>query len=240
MGLAATKVARACDYVGAGTVEFLLDDEHNFYFLEMNTRLQVEHPVTELISGVDLVEQQIKVARGEKLNFTQDDLSICGHALELRVYAEDPYNDFLPSVGTLDTYQCPEGEGIRVDDGYREGLDIPIYYDPMISKLITYGETRAEALARMLKAIADYKIEGVATTLPFGRFVCEHPAFISGDIDTHFVKKYFTREAMDEKAKQMDTVAAKAALQIYLEYKAKLKVSPTATPHWKQRRKSNG
>ena len=146
MGEAAVKVAKACDYVGAGTVEFLLDGDLNFYFLEMNTRLQVEHPVTELICGIDLVEQQIRVARGEKLRFDQEDLSISGHAMELRVYAEDPLNDFLPSVGTLTTYKLPKGQGIRVDNGYEEGMEIPIYYDPMLAKLITYGTTRAEAL----------------------------------------------------------------------------------------------
>jgi len=146
MGEAAIKVARACDYVGAGTVEFLLDENKNFYFLEMNTRLQVEHPVSEIIAGIDLVEQQIKVARGEKLEFTQDDLSINGHALEVRVYAEDPLQNFMPSIGTLSTYKTPVGEGIRVDDGFEEGMEVPIYYDPMISKLITYGKDRAEAI----------------------------------------------------------------------------------------------
>ncbi len=177
MGEAAVLVAKSCDYLGAGTVEFLLDDKHNFYFLEMNTRLQVEHPVTELISGVDLVELQIKVARGEALPMKQEDLFIHGHAVELRVYAEDPLNDFLPSVGHLDVYQLPTGEGVRVDNGFEQGMDIPIYYDPMLSKLITYGKTREEAIQLMLKAIDDYKIEGVQTTLPFGKFVFEHEAF---------------------------------------------------------------
>ncbi|MEM1216897.1 MAG: acetyl-CoA carboxylase biotin carboxylase subunit, partial [Bacteroidota bacterium] len=137
MGAAAVRVAQACDYVGAGTVEFLLDADHNFYFLEMNTRLQVEHPVTELITGIDLVEQQIRVARGEQLSFRQEELNITGHALELRVYAEDPLDNFLPSIGQLTTYRAPRGEGIRVDDGLEEGMEVPIYYDPMISKLVT-------------------------------------------------------------------------------------------------------
>ena len=192
MGEAAIKVAIACDYVGAGTVEFLLDENKQFYFLEMNTRLQVEHPVSELISGVDLVEQQIKVARGEKLTFTQDELKINGHALEVRVYAEDPLADFTPSIGTLSTYKTPVGEGIRVDDGFEEGMEVPIHYDPMISKLITYGKDRAEAIQLMIKAIDDYKVEGIETTLPFGKFVCEHEAFISGNFDTHFVKNNYT------------------------------------------------
>ncbi|MCL4164728.1 UNVERIFIED_CONTAM: hypothetical protein GTU68_057860, partial [Idotea baltica] len=192
MGEAAIKVAKACDYLGAGTVEFLLDSDHNFYFLEMNTRLQVEHPVTELISGVDLVELQIKVARGETLQLNQDDLKIKGHALELRVYAEDPLNDFLPSVGHLDVYKIPEGEGIRVDNGFEEGMDIPIYYDPMLSKLITYAKTREEAIQLMIKAIENYQVKGIETTLPFGKYVCEHESFRSGNFDTHFVKNYYS------------------------------------------------
>src|SRR5690554_6353587 len=194
MGEAAVKVAKSCDYVGAGTVEFLLDENKNFYFLEMNTRLQVEHPVTELITGIDLVEMQIRVARGEVLPIKQEDLQIKGHALELRVYAEDPLNDFLPSVGNLETYILPEGEGIRVDNGFEQGMDVPIYYDPMLSKLITYGKDRNEAIQLMLKAIQDYKIEGVSTTLPFGTFVFEHDAFVSGNFDTNFVKKYYSAD----------------------------------------------
>ena len=217
MGDAAIKVARSCDYLGAGTVEFLLDEKHNFYFLEMNTRLQVEHPVTELISGVDLVELQIKVARGEALDIQQDDLKINGHALELRVYAEDPLNDFLPSVGTLETYILPVGKGIRVDNGFEEGMEIPIYYDPMLSKLITYGKTRNEAIQLMLKAIEHYHVEGVATTLPFGTFVCKHEAFISGNFDTHFVKKYYAPEKLLEQYKEDAEIAALIALKQYLE-----------------------
>ena len=160
----------------------------------MNTRLQVEHPVTELITGIDLVEMQIRVARGEVLPIKQEDLKIKGHALELRVYAEDPLNDFLPSVGNLSTYILPEGEGIRVDNGFEEGMDVPIYYDPMLSKLITYGKDRDEAIELMLKAIHDYQIEGVSTTLPFGTFVFEHDAFGSGDFDTDFVKKFYSAD----------------------------------------------
>jgi propionyl-CoA carboxylase alpha chain len=217
MGEAAIKVARSCDYLGAGTVEFLMDANHNFYFLEMNTRLQVEHPVTELISGVDLVELQIRVARGEALQIKQSDLKINGHALELRVYAEDPLNDFLPSVGTLNTYQLPTGEGIRVDNGFEEGMDIPIYYDPMLSKLITHGKTRNEAIQLMLKAIDNYHIEGVQTTLSFGKFVCEHEAFISGNFDTHFVKNYYSPEILLKQHKEEAKIAALIALKQYLE-----------------------
>lgn len=224
MGEAAVKVAEACDYLGAGTVEFLLDEHKNFYFLEMNTRLQVEHPVTELISGIDLVEQQIKIARGEKLSFLQEDLSINGHALELRVYAEDPLNDFLPSIGTLEVYNPPKGKNIRVDDGFEEGMEIPIYYDPMLSKLITYGNTRNEAIELMKEAINNYKVKGIQTTLPFGKFVCEHEAFISGNFDTHFVKKYYSKELLEETYRAEAEIAAKMALKIYLEEQQILKV----------------
>ena len=217
MGQAAINVARSCDYLGAGTVEFLLDENHNFYFLEMNTRLQVEHPVSEWITGVDLVELQIKVARGEKLNIKQEDLKINGHALELRVYAEDPMNDFLPSVGKLEIYKLPEGHNIRVDNGFEEGMDIPIYYDPMLSKLITYGETREEAITLMIKAIDNYHVKGVQTTLPFGRFVCEHDAFRSGNFDTHFVKKYYSPSLLEKQHKLEAEIAAQIALKRYLE-----------------------
>ena len=236
MGKAAVNVAKACDYVGAGTVEFLLDDQLNFYFLEMNTRLQVEHPVTELITGVDLVEQQIRVARGEKLSFKQKDLTIKGHALELRVYAEDPLNNFLPSVGQLEVYKTPTGEGIRVDDGFEEGMDIPIYYDPMIAKLITYSETRAGATKLMLDAIKDYKIEGVATTLPFGKFVFEHDAFTSGQFDTHFVKNYYSPEKIQVQRAAEEKLAAIVALKILLQDKKQLKVAKAMPTNWKAKR----
>ncbi len=219
MGEAAVKVAKSCDYVGAGTVEFLLDENKNFYFLEMNTRLQVEHPVTEMITGIDLVEMQIRVARGEVLPIKQEDLSIKGHALELRVYAEDPLSDFLPSIGNLSAYQLPEGKGVRVDNGIEEGMDVPIYYDPMLSKLISYGKDREEALQIMLKAIEDYKVEGIFTTLPFGKFVFEHEAFRSGDFDTHFVKKYYSADLLKDEISKEAEIAALIAFKQYLEDK---------------------
>ncbi|UZH55353.1 acetyl-CoA carboxylase biotin carboxylase subunit [Salinimicrobium tongyeongense] len=224
MGEAAVKVARACDYVGAGTVEFLMDENKNFYFLEMNTRLQVEHPVTELITGIDLVEQQIKIARGEALAFSQQDLNITGHAVELRVYAEDPLEDFMPSVGLLEKYQGPTGEGVRLDDGFEQGMEVPIYYDPMLAKLITYGKTREEAIQRMLKAISEYEVKGVDTTLSFGKFVFEHEAFKSGNFDTHFVKKYYSAEKLEAQTREEAELAALVALKQYLKDREQLRL----------------
>jgi pyruvate carboxylase subunit A len=224
MGQAAIDVAKSCDYVGAGTVEFLMDEKKNFYFLEMNTRLQVEHPVTELISGIDLVEQQIRIARGEVLSVSQKELKITGHALELRVYAEDPTDDFLPSVGTLERYRKPSGPGIRVDDGFEEGMEIPIYYDPMLSKLVTYGKDREEASQLMLEAINLYEVRGVATTLPFGKFVFNHEAFRSGDFDTHFVKNYYTPKVLEEEVKKEAYLAALMAMKQYQADQKKLRL----------------
>jgi len=197
MGEAAVNVARSVNYTGAGTVEFIVDEKLDFFFLEMNTRLQVEHPVTEMITGLDLVAEQIRIARGEPLSFRQEDLRINGHAIELRVYAEDPENGFLPDIGRLNTYRIPEGEGIRVDDGFTQGMDIPIYYDPMLAKLVVHAANRPEAIEKMKLAIHHYIIDGVKTTLEFGLFVMEHPAFMTGKFDTGFVDKYFQPGAYD-------------------------------------------
>ena len=208
MGECAVNVAKACNYSGVGTVEFLLDDQMNFYFLEMNTRLQVEHPVSEMITGLDLVKEQIKVARGEKLSITQDDLKINGHSIEVRVCAEDPTNNFLPDIGNLKTYRIPSGPGVRVDDSFEEGMDIPIFYDPMIAKLIVHGKDRTEAIEKMLRAIQDYTITGVETTLPFCSFVLKHEAFVSGHFDTGFIPKYFKPEMLNKSAKDEEEVAS--------------------------------
>jgi len=191
MGESAVAVCKACNYVGAGTVEFLVDGNLDFFFLEMNTRLQVEHPVTEEITGLDLVEWQIRVARGEKLPKLQDELSINGHAIEVRVYAEDTINGFTPDIGNLKRYRIPSGRSVRVDDGFVEGMDIPIYYDPMIAKLVVWGKDRKSAILRTIEAIDNYQISGLKTTLDFGKFVLKHEAFKSGDFDTNFVKHYF-------------------------------------------------
>lgn len=198
MGEAACNVARACGYENAGTVEFLLDENLDFYFLEMNTRLQVEHPVTEMITGVDLVREQIRVAEGHPLSFRQEDLHINGHAIEVRVYAEDPLNNFLPDIGKLHVYRPPQGVGIRVDDGMEEGMEVPIYYDPMLAKLIVHDENRQEAIGKMIRAIDEFRVVGVETTLPFCRFVMQHEAFVSGRFDTHFVANYFRPELLKQ------------------------------------------
>lgn len=240
MGAAAVNVARSCKYVGAGTVEFLLDEQKNFYFLEMNTRLQVEHPVTEMITGLDLVEEQIKVADGKKLSLAQDDLEIDGHALEVRVYAEDPKNDFLPDIGRLSVYKRPTGKGVRVDDGFEEGMDIPIHYDPMIAKLIVHDENREKAIAKMTEAIKDYAIGGVATTLSFCQFTINSKPFQSGDFDTKFVEKHFDDpEVLNSRTEEMDRVASWAAQYFIQDYKDHQKKVNQGVSSWYTRRKWN-
>ncbi len=239
MGEDAVNVAKACDYVGAGTVEFLLDANMDYYFLEMNTRLQVEHPVSELISGIDLVKEQVKVARGEKLSFTQDDLKINGHAIELRVYAEDPQNNFLPDIGKLEIYQKPEGPGVRIDDGFEEGMQIPIYYDPMISKLIVHAENREAAIGRMKRAIKEYHIKGVKNTLAFGSYVMNHEAFVSGNFDTGFVKDHFKPEDLNKECEKEIEVAALLASHIFHSSSDKVEEKNTRTKenNWKKNRR---
>jgi len=245
MGNAAVNVARACGYYGAGTVEFIVNDALDFYFLEMNTRLQVEHPVTELITGIDLVREMIYIAEGKPLSFQQEDLSMTGHAIELRVYAEDPANNFLPDVGTLDTYIRPQGNGVRVDDGFEQGMAIPIYYDPMIAKLVTYADTREQAIQKMIRAIDEYRISGVQTTLPFGRFVMEHDAFRSGQFDTGFVSKYFSPDKLTPPP-NTDEADLAAVLAAYLLENAKPAAGvttgntlpTTAQSRWKTNRTS--
>lgn len=211
MGDHAVKIAKACNYYSAGTVEFIMDENFNYYFLEINTRLQVEHPVTELITGVDLVKEQILIAEGKPLSFSQEDLKIKGHAIELRVCAEDPLNNFLPHTGLITNYITPKGPGVRVDDGYEQNLEVSIYYDPMIAKLICYGATRDEAISRMQRAIDEYQITGIATTLSFGKFVMQHEAFQSGKFDTQFIANYFTPNSLSP---TVNTETEKVAIYI--------------------------
>lgn len=239
MGESAVNAARSCNYIGAGTVEFILDENLDFYFLEMNTRLQVEHPVTEMITGIDLVKEQIRIARGEPLSFKQEDLKIKGHAVELRVYAEDPANNFLPDIGNLKTYITPKGPGIRVDDGFEQGMDIPIYYDPMIAKLVSYGKDRQEAIERMIRAIDEYQITGIQTTLAFGKFVMQHEAFISGNFDTHFVNKYFLPEYLSQENEEEAMIAAMIGAKFMnsASEDAKVEASVEVKSQWKKNRK---
>ncbi|MDI9320804.1 MAG: acetyl-CoA carboxylase biotin carboxylase subunit [Phycisphaerales bacterium] len=238
MGEAAVAAARACNYSGAGTIEFLVDEQLNFYFLEMNTRLQVEHCVTEMISGIDLVKEQIKVARGEKLSFTQEDLKINGHSIELRVCAEDPYNNFLPDTGRLNLYQTPKGPGVRVDDGYEQGMDIPIFYDPMIAKLVVHAATREEAIERLCRAIGEYQIQGIQTTLPFGKWAVRTEAFRNGAYDTKFIEKYFKPEYLQVSDVDEERVAALLAAIIWQqEHKTpiSLQANNESATKWKMR-----
>ena len=217
MGACAVKVARAVGYVGAGTVEFLVSDlDRSFYFLEMNTRLQVEHPVTELVTGVDLVREQINVAWGDKLSFTQDDLELIGHAIECRVYAEDPENNFLPSPGRITRLRVPQGPGVRDDGGVYEGAEVSIYYDPMISKFAVYGKDREEAIDRMRRALMEYEVGGIKTTLPFFREIMDDPEFVEGKLDTGFISRFNERKSSvepDEVTRDMAIIAA--ALKYY-------------------------
>lgn len=235
MGESAINVARSCGYYGAGTVEFLVDEQLNFYFLEMNTRLQVEHCVTEMITGVDLVREQIRVARGETLGYTQADLHINGHAIELRICAEDPLNNFLPDIGKLQVYKRPQGPGIRVDDGYEEGMDIPIHYDPMIGKLIAWGETRDIAIERLTRAIEEFRINGIETTLPFGKWAIHQPAYREGKFDTHFIAKYYQPEALAMSEESLQAMAAVAAVHVFAEANAVPKPIQSQGFHWRLR-----
>lgn len=198
MGQAAVDAARSCGYFNAGTVEFILDENLNFYFLEMNTRLQVEHPVTEMITGLDLVKLQVLVAEGQPLPFKQEDLTYRGHAIEARIYAEDPIRGFMPDPGLIRTYDLPSGHGVRVDNGYSPGSEVPVFYDPMLAKLVCHAETRALAIDKIIRALDDYNITGVCTTIAFCRFAVNHPAFRSGNFDTHFVQRYFSPEALQQ------------------------------------------
>jgi len=240
MGEAAVNAAKSCGYFNAGTVEFILDDTMNFYFLEMNTRLQVEHPVTEEVTGLDLVNLQLRIAQGEKIPFSQEALRINGHAIEVRVYAEDPTNNFLPDIGTLKTYRRPQGHGIRVDDGFEEGMAISFYYDPMIAKMICHAESRDAAIAKTIRAIDDYQITGVETTLGFCRFVMEHPAFTSGKFNTKFVEQHFKPEYLKRSARLAgeETVAAALAATAYAEKSNGVTAPASATvSRWKQNRR---
>lgn len=216
MGECAVKVARAVNYVGAGTVEFLVSDlDRSFYFLEMNTRLQVEHPVTELVTGIDLVTEQIRVAAGERLSFNQDDISWTGHAIECRVYAEDPENNFLPSPGKITRLRVPQGNGVRDDGGVYEGVEVSIYYDPMISKLAVYGRDRQEAVSRLQRALQEYEVGGIKTTIPFFREIVEDEEFKQGKLDTGFIGRWQERRKGPKLSAEEKDIAVIASALAY-------------------------
>ena len=208
MGSVAVKAAQSVNYVNAGTIEFLLDKDNNFYFLEMNTRLQVEHPITEMVTGIDIVKEQIRIARGRALSYKQEDVKFNGHAIECRINAEDPYNNFMPSTGTITHSILPTGPGVRIDTGVYPGFEITPFYDPMIAKLIVWGETRAQAILRMRRALEEYRIVGVRTNIPFHQTMMDSHRFMAGQYDTRFVEERFSMEESEELRQSHSEVAA--------------------------------
>jgi acetyl-CoA carboxylase biotin carboxylase subunit len=217
MGKVAIEAARAVRYEGAGTCEFLVGKDRTFYFLEMNTRLQVEHPVTEMVTGVDIVKEQLNIAAGEKLSIRQEDVRQTGHAIECRVYAEDPDRNFMPCPGLVTSLRTPGGPGVRDDSGVFEGFEIPIYYDPIISKLVVWGTSRSEAVARMRRALNEYVVTGVKTTIPFHIRVMNNRHFLEGDFDTNFIDKVFFKEEDERRLENADVAMISAAIQLFLE-----------------------
>ena len=243
MGEKAIAAARSVNYEGAGTIEFLVDDKLNFYFLEMNTRLQVEHPITERVTGIDIVKEQIRIASGEKLAYCQNDIFQDGHAIECRIYAEDPENNFMPSPGMIKKIIEPMGFGVRTDSYVYEGYEIPIHYDPMISKLITWGKTRDEAIIRMLRSLEDYYIMGIKNSIDFLKRIMEMPEFLNGNYDTHFIDNY--KEKLFDPQDDLPEVENLAMIVAYLEYlensdSEKNGMTPVALSNWKmQKRRKN-
>jgi acetyl/propionyl-CoA carboxylase alpha subunit len=228
MGGVAVRAARAVGYVNAGTAEFLVDQERNFYFLEVNARLQVEHPVTEQVTGLDLVRWQLRIAAGEPLALRQEDISFRGHAIECRVYAEDPDNQFFPSTGRIIAMREPSGPGVRVDSGVRPGLDVSLHYDPMLAKLIVWGEDRPMAIDRLKRALSEYLILGLKTDLPLHRFLTRHPAFLSGAFDTGFLEREWQPGAwLDD---DLTTLLAVAAVLVAEERAGGNSPTPTTAP----------
>lgn len=237
MGDVAVKAAQAVDYVNAGTIEFLVDKDKNFYFLEMNTRLQVEHPITELVTGVDIVAEQLRIARGRQLSYTQDQVGFNGHAIECRINAEDPFNNFIPSTGRITHSIIPTGPGIRVDTGVYPGFEITPYYDPMIAKLIVWGETRAQAILRMRRALEEYRIVGVRTNIPFHQTLMDSHRFMGGQFDTRFVEERFSMEAaseLDEAQAEIAAILATLVAHKEIEHSAQIvRGNERDTSNWK-------
>ncbi len=222
MGEVAVRVAKAANYQNAGTVEFLVDEQRNFYFLEMNTRLQVEHPVTEFVTGYDLVHLQLRIASGEKLPFTQEEVKLRGHAIECRIYAEDPDNHFFPSPGQITRLISPSGPGIRRDSGMYEGWTVPIDYDPLLAKLVGYGETRDDAINRLRRALYEYFVGGIKTNISLFRRILHDPDFCAGKIDTGFLDRLLAQPAEDTDARRPLIAAIGAGIFATLEPKATL------------------
>jgi acetyl/propionyl-CoA carboxylase alpha subunit len=238
MGEAAKKLARAVHYTGAGTVEFLVSDTtRDFYFLEMNTRLQVEHPVTELVTGFDLVREQFRVASGKPLSFTQEQIGWYGHAIECRIYAEDPENNFFPSPGRINHLREPSGPGVRVDSGVQLYSEVSIYYDPMVAKLAVWGRNRAEAIDRLARALNEYLIAGITTTLPFFRSVVRDEEFLAGKLDTGFIPRFNERQPKTEtrsnSALETDLAAIVAAIQYAKAQQRRTTLIPGTSHRWK-------
>lgn len=226
MGEAAVTATKASGYVNAGTIEFLVDSDRSFYFLESNTRLQVEHPVTEMVTGIDLAKEQLRIASGIKLSYQQQDIKWRGSAIECRIYAEDPENNFLPSTGVVHSYWEPSGPGIRVDSGLYEGAEVSLFYDPLISKLLAWGKDRDEAIQRMKRALSEYRILGVATTIPFHLKVMETRKFQKGEIHTHFIDEEFEKEKLSEVEDKDEILRAVAVFSALLDYREKKTVKP--------------
>jgi acetyl-CoA carboxylase, biotin carboxylase subunit len=246
MGEAAVRIARAANYVNAGTIEFLVDEAKNFYFLEMNTRLQVEHPVTEMVTGRDLVHEQIRVAAGEPLSFTQQEVQLRGAAIECRIYAEDPANNFLPSPGRIRRIQTPAGPGVREDSGIYEGWEVPVYYDSLLAKFCVWAETRELAVRRLRRALDEYEIAGIRTTLPFFRAIVRDPDFQSGNFDTGFIDRFLSQPgrltgAAEEAGEGSQELADIAAIAAVLHGKASVSQLNPSTPQAAESRwKSSG
>jgi len=237
MGEVAVKAAQSVNYTNAGTIEFIVDKDGNYFFLEMNTRLQVEHPITELITGLDIVKEQIRIARGRQLRYVQDDIKFKGWAIECRVNAEDPYNNFLPSTGKIALSLLPTGPGVRVDTGVYPGFVITPYYDSLISKLIVWGETRAEAILRMRRALEEYRILGVKTNIPFHQHLLDQHRFMAGQFDTKFVEERFSMEEAEEgKVTHPEIAAILAALVAHNQTQAAAQIvqrNERDTSNWK-------
>jgi len=243
MGETATRATKAVNYTNAGTVEFLIDKAGNFYFLEMNTRLQVEHLITEMVTGIDIVKQQIRIAAGEKLSYRQDEITMRGHAINCRINSEDPYKDFAPSPGTITGYRAPGGPGVRVDAALYTGYNIPIFYDSLIAKLAAWGANREEAMLRIKNALEEYQIEGIETTIPLHKKILDDECFMRGEIDTGFVQERIG--SLTEELKGEEIAALLAALAIHQNRgREGLSVVPrkraeTTTSAWKWARRAN-